>query len=251
MADSQNQPQKTNLPQEFVKQLKAVKARRPKIVIDHILEHGQITTEELRDLYGYDHPPRAARDVREQGIPLETFRVIGKRGRRIGAYRFGNPSDVQRGRLGGRRAWPKSFKKDLEEAQGSRCAVCLTGFQSREPQIDHRIPYEVGGEQQGILNPVDFMLLYGSCNRAKSWSCEHCRNWKVEKALDICGTCYWANPGTYTHVALRLIRRLDITWSGAEVLEYERLVALSKQDQKELPEFVKSVLHNQFGDTPE
>lgn len=248
MADTQNRPEKPDLPQWFVEQLKAVKAKRPKVVIDHILEYGYVTTEELRDLYSYDHPPRAARDVREQGIPLETFRVTGKQGRRIGAYKFGDPADVQRGRLGGRKAWPKSFKDDLTEAQGSKCAICLTGFQSRELQIDHRIPYEVGGEPRGVLQLTDFMLLCGSCNRAKSWPCEHCRNWKVEKAHDVCGTCYWASPATYAHVALRLIRRLDISWSDAEIPEYDRLIALSEQEEKELPDFVKSVLRRQLDD---
>ena len=49
-----NQP---NLPPEFLDRLRAVTAKRPKTVIDHILEHGFITTEELSELYGYDHPP--------------------------------------------------------------------------------------------------------------------------------------------------------------------------------------------------
>ena len=35
-----------------------VLAKRAKTVIDHILKHGHITTEELKNLYGYDHPPR-------------------------------------------------------------------------------------------------------------------------------------------------------------------------------------------------
>ena len=48
-------------------------AKRPRTVIGHILQHGFITSEELHSIYGYDHPPRAARDVREYGIPLETF----------------------------------------------------------------------------------------------------------------------------------------------------------------------------------
>jgi len=60
-------------PTEFLKLLKSVKAKRAKTVIDHILKHGQITTEELKDIYGYNHPPRAIRDVREQGIPVKTF----------------------------------------------------------------------------------------------------------------------------------------------------------------------------------
>ena len=64
-----------NYPPEFLNLLKSVVAKRPKTVIEHILKHGQITTEELKDTYGYNHPPRAIRDVREQGIPVKTFRV--------------------------------------------------------------------------------------------------------------------------------------------------------------------------------
>jgi hypothetical protein len=48
-------------------------------VIDHILQYGFITTEDLENTYGYNHPPRAARDVREAGIPLETFKVSAQR----------------------------------------------------------------------------------------------------------------------------------------------------------------------------
>lgn len=72
-------------PESFIKLLKSVTGKRPKPVIDHILEHGQITTEELKDVYGYNHPPRAIRDVREQGIPVKTFRVTGSDGRKIAA----------------------------------------------------------------------------------------------------------------------------------------------------------------------
>lgn len=68
---------------------RSVTAKRPKTVIDHILAHGFITTEELKEQYGYNHPPRAVRDVRENGIPVETFRVTGSDGRKIAAYRFG------------------------------------------------------------------------------------------------------------------------------------------------------------------
>jgi len=57
------------LPKEFTKLCKKVTAKRPKTVIDHILKHGFITTQELKDKYGYNHPPRAVRDVKENGIP--------------------------------------------------------------------------------------------------------------------------------------------------------------------------------------
>lgn len=71
------------LPRPFIQYCKSITAKRAKTVIDHLLEHGQITTEELKDLYGYNHPPRAIRDVRELGIPIDTFRVEGSDGRKI------------------------------------------------------------------------------------------------------------------------------------------------------------------------
>jgi len=54
------------LPKEFIKLCKKVTAKRPRVVIDHLLKHGHITTEELKSLYGYDHPPRAAREGQSQ-----------------------------------------------------------------------------------------------------------------------------------------------------------------------------------------
>jgi hypothetical protein len=41
------------LPPEFVKLCKAVTAKRPRTVIHHILKHGFITTQDLKDKYGY------------------------------------------------------------------------------------------------------------------------------------------------------------------------------------------------------
>ena len=86
---------------EIKRLLKQITNKRARIVIEHILAHGFITTEELEKTYGYNHPPRAARDVRESGIPLETFRVKHTDGRSIAAYRFGDVTQVRKGRLQG------------------------------------------------------------------------------------------------------------------------------------------------------
>ncbi len=243
--------QKSGLPQEFLDRLQAVTAKRPKTVIDHILKHGYITTEELSGKYGYDHPPRAARDVREQGIPLETLRVTGAHGRKIGAYRFGDPEKIKGGKLGGRKTWPKGFKETLVELYDSRCGVCFTDYESRYLLIDHRVPYEVSGDPAGELDSTEFMLLCGSCNRAKSWSCEHCKNWTMDHLPEVCQSCYWATPENYAHIALRLTRRLDVTWSGDEVPQYDHLVQLSKHARKNVPEFVKDVLREALSEKSE
>ena len=224
--------------------MRSITARRPRIVIEHILEHGYVTTEELRDQYGYDHPPRAARDVREQGVPLETFRVTNSLGRSIGAYRFGNLHDFRTGRLGGRRPLPRQVKSDLMEQQEGKCAICSADFSSRELQVDHAVPYEVGGEPQNPTDQRNYMLLCGSCNRAKSWSCEHCVNWTTERNPEVCRICYWASPSNYSHIALRNVRRLDLIWTGDEVRDHGRLLSLSRRAQEDFPDFVKRALRN-------
>jgi len=138
----------------------SVDAKRARTVIDHILEHGIITNEELSDLYGYDHPPRAIRDVRENGIPLITHSVTSpKTGRRMGAYTFDDVSKIKRGRIGGRKAFSKKFKQDLLEMYGSKDAFTGELLDERYLQIDHRIPYEVIGDDNGnaALDPREFM----------------------------------------------------------------------------------------------
>ena len=39
---------------EFLDLLESVTAKRPRTVIQHILQHGYITSQELKDLYGYN-----------------------------------------------------------------------------------------------------------------------------------------------------------------------------------------------------
>ena len=232
----------SKLPKAFLQRLKAIKGKRSRTVVDHILKHGHITTEDLKDTYGYDHPPRAVRDVREQGIPIERYWTVGKHGRRIAAYRFADPSSIRGGRHAGRRVFSKKFKDDLISRYGSRCAICSCDYEPRYLQIDHRVPYQVAGDVTGEPDPAEFMLICGSCNRAKSWSCEHCRNWTTDHDPRICNTCYWASPVKYAHIALRVVRRLDVVWTEEEVPDYEHLLRLSKTAKEELPDFVKAVL---------
>lgn len=237
---------KQNYPPEFLKLLKSVKAKRPKTVIDHILKHGEITTEELKDTYGYNHPPRAIRDVREQGIPVKTFRVTGTDGRKIAAYKFGDPSEVRATQLSGRTAFSSNLKDSLIEKHGARCNIYLEPFPVRELQIDHRIPFEIAGDNGNLSEDIDeYMLLCASANRAKSWSCENCPNWK-EKEITSCQTCYWAYPESYKHIATRDIRRLDLLWAEEEVAEYEILLEEAAKVQEEAPEYVKNVLRSHF-----
>ena len=119
-----------------------VTAKRPRTVIDHIIKHGSITTEELQSLYDYDHPPRAVADVKDAGIPIKRSSVRSERtGRKIASYGFGRPEDIVEGRIGGRKAFSKRFKDILLERYGARDAITGERFEPRYLQIDHRVPY--------------------------------------------------------------------------------------------------------------
>jgi len=228
-------------PKEFLEYVQSITNKRAKVVIDHILKKGFITTEDLEKTYGYNHPPRAARDVREAGIPLETFKIKSQDGKSIAAYRFGDLESLQTNRVAGRILFSKKFKHSLFLACGGRCQVCNGQFEERYLQVDHRVPYEVIGEisDREVKN---FMLLCGSCNRAKSWSCEHCANWKTEKKAIFCLECYWGNPENYSHIAMEKARRLDIQWHGDETKFYDAMKIIAGQYDIDLPEFFKQII---------
>ncbi|MGH6616579.1 hypothetical protein [Sphingomonas sp.] len=232
-----------SLDQAMLALCRSVDAKRARIVIDHILEHGIITNEDLSELYGYDHPPRAIRDVRENGIPLITYNVVSsKTGRRMGAYTFDDISKIKAGRLGGRKAFSKQFKKDLIGLYGSRDTITSEPLDERYLQIDHRVPYEIAGDDGGMLDPRDFMLLDASSNRAKSWSCEHCDNFLVKHNPVICRACFWASPEDYTHIAETPSRRVELVWNGDEVANFERLKKQARAHGLELGSYIKRKL---------
>ncbi|PHS49973.1 MAG: HNH endonuclease [Marinobacter sp.] len=222
-----------------------VTRKRARTVIDHILEHGYITTEELQEVYGYDHPPRAARDVREEGIPLVTSKITSQRtGRQIGAYKFDDPDKIKRGRIGGRKAFSKAFKDALIQKYGEKDAITLDHVEARYLQIDHRVPYEVAGDSAHDETNLDaYMLLDGSSQRAKSFSCESCKNWREIHDESICESCYWAFPEHHTHAAMLEIRRVDLRWSGERGLEeYQELRERAKREGVDINTLIKGLL---------
>ncbi len=230
-------------PKEFLEYIKLIKNKRAKIVIDHIIQNGYITTEELEKKYNYKHAPRAARDVRETGIPLITYSIKSEDQKSIAAYKFGDLSKLQRSRIGGRVVFPKEFKTKLYSSAKHKCQICNGDFEERYLQVDHRVPYEVAGDtSHAERNIKDFMLLCGSCNRVKSWSCEHCGNWHEDKNEDACLSCYWGNPDNYNHIALNNIRRIDVQWSNEEVDFYDQLKDVASKNKISLPEMIKKII---------
>ena len=146
-------------------------------------------------------------------------------------------------RVAGRLLFSKDFKHSLYEACGGHCQVCNGQFEERYLQVDHKVPYEVGGDLTD-RKPKNFMLLCGSCNRSKSWSCEHCSNWKTSKKSSVCMQCCWGSPENYNHIAMEQVRRLDLQWGGDEIKYYDALKIIADNKKIELPEFIKQIIAN-------
>ena len=220
------------LSKKILSKLNAITDKRPSTVIQHIIKYGYITTEELASKYGYEHAPRAARDVRERGVNLVTYRVKSSDGRNIAAYKFGDPVFVENkiSKVGGRTALSQALKKALIDKYGAVCFVYLQPMEERLLQIDHRVPYEIGGEQTDNIDC--YMLLSPSANRAKSWTCEHCPNWTI-KDIEFCSNCFWAHPENYSHIAGREERQIVITFSDNEIEDYNQLISLVGKEKAE------------------
>ena len=173
-----------------------------------------------------------------------TYRVKSSDGRNIAAYKFGEPVfiDNKISKEGGRTALSQALKKALIDKYGAVCFVYLQPIEERLLQIDHRIPYEIGGELDDNIDC--YMLLSPSANRAKSWTCEHCPNW-TRKNLEFCSNCFWAHPENYTHIAGREERQIVITFSDNEIDDYNQLISLVGKEKAEdkikelISEFIK------------
>lgn len=90
-----------------------------------------------------------ARDVRKLGIPLVTYRVPGLDGRKIAAYKFGDPSEAKNilSKVSGRTVLSKALKQALVEKYGAKCFIYLETMNENILQVDHRIPYEIDDER--------------------------------------------------------------------------------------------------------
>lgn len=224
---------------KILEKLNAVTAKRPRIVIQHILKHGYVTTEEIENLYGYKHPPRAVRDVREQGIPIEKYSVKSSEGRSIAAYKFGDLTRIgdNTSKVKGRTTLSKALKAALIEKYGAKCFIYAQPMEERFLQVDHRIPYEISGEQGDDVE--HYMLLSPSANRAKSWTCEHCPNWE-QKDASFCVGCFWASPESYTHISGKEQRQITIIFTGDEIKDYNKLIELVGENKAE--ETIKEII---------
>lgn len=235
---------KREIPNEIEELIKQLKSKRALIVVNHIKEHGYVTNEDLLDVYGYGHGPRAVKDAKDRGIPIKTLSIKSpKTGRTIAAYVFDDITKIRNGILEGRKPLEKRIKEELAEIHGEKCYICTEPYETRYLQADHKIPYDVVGENSSYEYELDkYMLLCRSCNRAKSWSCEYCENFLNSKDENICKSCYWASPDSYNHIAMKNEKRLELVFSDNEIAIHEIFAYQAKRNNMSIPELIKEIL---------
>jgi hypothetical protein len=222
------------LSKEILTRIAQVTNRRARLVLDTIAKKGSITTEQLKEL-GYDHAPRAARDVRELGFTLVTTMVKNDSGKRMAQYSLSE--GVEAGKTG-RLQLPKKRRDEIIQASSGKCQICGA---THDLQVDHRVPYQVAGETlKGTVDP--YMVLDGTCNRRKSWICEHCPNLLKDKKVEICQSCYWANPEEHTHVATEELRRIDVVFSGGKTKAFDKFRKSANRQQQSVPDRVREII---------
>jgi len=72
--------------------------------------------------------------------------------------------------------------------------------------------------------------------------CEHCENWLKTKNIDICRSCYWANPESYIHVAMQQERRIELVWIGDEASEFEQIERKARRNNRSVSDEIKAAL---------
>lgn len=220
--------------------VKRNKTGRAVLALKAMLKAGFVTTDDL-NVMGYHHPPRAIADVRDQGIPVVTESVTNRDGRRMALYRLGTADSIRAGQVG-RTSFTKKFRSALLVQYGS--VDCITGaeHEPRSLQIDHRIPYRIAGDDGLATNDLDaFMLLDAKSQRAKSWACENCENFKLIKDTAICRRCFWAFPDEYQHVAMQEQRRTDIVWQGKDVSIHDALTLEASEVGIDMAELLRDL----------
>ena len=191
-------------------------------VLEAALDHGGITTEEILAL-GYKHAPRARQDAVDFGFPMETAFVKDSDGKRIAKYTLLTESEVRQ-ILNGRAIIPKAFKDKLVKEYSACDRITGLEVDARALQVDHRVPYQVSGDDGLWAEDIrKFMLLTGSSQRKKSFSCERCPNFLKLKEPAVCGTCYWAFPESYDHIAMKKVRQVELVWQDDEADAFDRI----------------------------
>ncbi len=214
-------------------------SKRARAAVEYMIEHGSVSTDDLRDHAGLVHPPRAIADAREVGVPIVMEMVASpKTGKRMATYRLGDQAETKE--MAGRHVLPKTLREALIKRHGPRCAIC-----GREPgaqllQVDHRVPYRVSAVED-VYDIDAFMLLCASCQRRKSWSCENCPNWTAQNPAT-CAGCFWAWPDDYAHAATVRERRIELVFVGDETELHDVLVKAAQKAGISIVEYVKRLL---------
>ena len=93
---------------------------------------------------------------------METYKIKDSTGKSIAAYRFGDWEEAKKknqlSKTSGRTQLTEKLKNALLEYYGAKCNLYGEEYPARLLQPDHRIPYEIGGDPENMMDLCCYRL---------------------------------------------------------------------------------------------
>jgi hypothetical protein len=177
-------------------------SKRACCVRDLLLTQGWVTYAQIKPLY--DCYRRAKRDLIDVGLTLQAKTIHDGHGR---TTLFEFDPQAFAGQQESRLPLSAKDREELKRRFDYKCNLCSTPEHHRHLEADHRIGFDLVGNDLHKAEGLDaFQPLCAPCNDKRQRACMECPN----KDPDTCRSCRWAYPEKYAHVATRPERRAEL-----------------------------------------
>lgn len=141
--------QNSTLSVQFINWVRSQKmSKRAREALEIMIQEGSVTTVDLKNRFGFNHPPRAMGDLKDAGVPFtKTMVKVEGESRRVARYELLDDINVAKANKP-RKVIPKKVKTELIAKYGKQCQICGGTFSSQALQVDHRIPFRINGDPE-------------------------------------------------------------------------------------------------------
>lgn len=221
---------------------------RAKAAADLLMEKGVITKYDFEETHvPVSQAPRAIRDLKDHGIPIETLRKISvpQAKTKVNRYTLGSIDNINTSMRYGRMYDPTGMKEKLAKLHGDVCVFCGKKLTAKDRELDHKLPVNIFGDLSPVerLNPDNYQLVCRGCNRLKREATSHGAFDDQREGMDIVKQNYWYDPVQYRkNRDDRLYAHNVIVWNTSKDIQaYKQISQYAKDSSKSFQEALKDI----------